>query len=331
MSKKANPKVIGAFVVGAIGLVVAAVLIFGSGRFFTRILKYVVIFESSTKGLNVGAPVRLKGVKVGSVSDITALVDTRTGEILIKVVIEIETGVVEKVGGETRLARLSAQEAIQFLIEERGMRAQLSPQSLLTGLLFVDLTFNPDTPIKLAGTNERYPEIPSIPSKLDELLKTIEDLPVDEIVQEALNTLKSIRNIVNSLETEETISTLNQTFKDIQHLVKNVDAQVAPLASSLEETLSSVQKIVRNADGKIEPLVDNIEGTAQAARDALVQIQETLANIESMTGEDSPIQYELSTAFKELSAAARAVRTLVNYLERQPDALLRGKAKPGGK
>ena len=88
MGSKISPTVIGAFVVGAIICMVAGVLLFGGGKFFTEKLPYVLFFDSSVEGLNVGAPVIFRGVQVGQVTEISAIANPQTFDVVIRVKIE---------------------------------------------------------------------------------------------------------------------------------------------------------------------------------------------------------------------------------------------------
>ncbi|UCD34191.1 MAG: MCE family protein, partial [Nitrospiraceae bacterium] len=176
MSKQANKTAVGAFVLGAIALAVAGVLIFGSGKFFADTDKYVLHFEGSVKGLNTGAPVMFRGVKIGSVTDILLRYDPVDLSVHIPVIIEVD---------RSRFSRINTvkerRTSINVLIE-RGLKAQLQLQSVVTGQLMVDLDFYPEDPVNLVGNNDiPYAEVPTIPSNLQKLTKTLEQLPLDEL------------------------------------------------------------------------------------------------------------------------------------------------------
>ncbi len=162
MSKPANTFVIGAFMVGALILLTAAVMIFGGGDFFKHKKRYVIFFESGLNGLNVGTPVKLQGVQIGEVVDISLEMDARTGRIFKPVVIEIEPELLRELSAKTSHthSEIKRNHDSQRLID-LGLEARLELQSLLTGLLYVDLNFYPDNPVYL--TDLDYKKLPELP------------------------------------------------------------------------------------------------------------------------------------------------------------------------
>ena len=149
MNKKMSPAVIGAFVLGAVALVVIAILVFGSGRLFRQTRNFVLYFDNSVNGLRVGAPVKLKGVEIGSVKDIRILVGQGTASDKIPVVIEIDLKKLTRRGAAVAAETTVDPEAMQKVIVDRGLRGQLDMESLVTGLLYVALDFFPGSPINL--------------------------------------------------------------------------------------------------------------------------------------------------------------------------------------
>ncbi len=360
MSKPANKALIGAFVVGAVALVVAGILVFGSGRFLQETFKFVTYFDGSVKGLNVGSSVMFRGVKIGTVTDILLRYNPADMSVKIPVILEIDLDRVEVVGG---LPTEPDPEAAIGQLIERGLRARLQMQSLVTGQLMVELDFHPDKEVKLVGGDTGYPEIPTIPSPIEELSKRIEEVPIEEIFKKLLAAVEGIEEIVNSPEVKGIISSLNlaaedisklvrnidgrikpltsniedvagsieRTLRDTQKLVRNINAQIKPLASSIKETAEDYGKLARNVDGQVTTLASGIEEALEEVRVALEQGQKTLAVAEDALAEDSPLLYELDSALKEVSAAARSIRLLADYLKRHPEALIKGKGKSGGK
>jgi paraquat-inducible protein B len=294
VSIKAKPTVIGAFVVGAVALAVAGVLVFGSGTFLKERITYVAYFEGSISGLSVGAPVVFRGVKIGSVSDILVEFEPKDMSVRIPVIIEFEPERVTRVSGEAAPRKNMA------LMIERGLRAQLQLQSLVTGQLIVALDFYPDKPIRLLGVDNRYLEFPTIQTSMQELTKTLENLPLEELVNKLMLTVEGVERLVNSPEITESVRTLNETLKEVQVLTKNLSDKSGPITS-------------------------NIEKTTKAATAALEQVDKTLYLVDDILAEDSEPRHELVKALKEVSAAARSVRNLADYLERHPEALIHGK------
>jgi paraquat-inducible protein B len=238
MSKQANKTVIGIFVVGAIALVVIAVLILGSGKFFKQTFKAVCYFEGSVGGLNIGAPVVFRGVKIGSVTDVQLRFDSSKLIFVIPVYIELEPDKVGVIGARPR----QLGENLKAFID-RGLRATLEMQSFVTGQMQVGLDFYPDKPAKFAENkvDTKTPEVPTIPTPMQELAKKIQNLPIDQIFEKLSSTLSAIDKVVSSPEIPEAIQSMNLALEDVRKLVKNVDGQVGPLVSNLNETVKDIR------------------------------------------------------------------------------------------
>ncbi len=303
MSQRANPVMIGLFVVGAIALVLVGVAVFGSGLFFQNRITYSVFFDGSLNGLSLGAPVSFRGVKLGSVTGMHTLLDSETGDIQIEVVIQLNEGVVQTVGPPTELSRMSGAQAVDYMIEKRGLRAKLAQQSFVTGLLYVDLDLYPDTPIERSPLPTRYVEMPTVPSVLQEIenraretFELLSELPLKELFDNFRSAIAGIDRLANSEELTSAIAELDGTLRDVRATLRSRDGNVVRLAASLEKASN--------------------------------QASETLAQAEESMGalsEDSPVRYELSSALVELAAAARSIRILTDYLQQHPEALLAGK------
>jgi paraquat-inducible protein B len=328
MGKQANPAVIGGFVIGALVLAVVGVLVFGSGKFFADTARGVMYFEGNLKGLRVGASVDFQGVQLGTVTDIRAVFDTKEVRARIPVIVEIRRDNVEWEGERPEGGAL-----FRRLIEQ-GMRAQLQLESMVTGQLFIQLDFHPDAPLVEARIDPltKLPEIPTIPTTLQQVQQTIRevmekigDLPLEEIVKNLNDTLQGIDRLVNAPEVMEAMRNLNIAMTDVQQLVRNVNKQVEPMSASVTDAMSSVGNLARNADGHVAALTGSLNETVGAARIALENAQETLKSVNGMTSPNSPVGYELVKTLRELATAARALRVLADYLERNPNAVIFGK------
>ena len=324
MSKKANKTIIGAFVIGAVALVVTGVMIFGSGKFLSNTERWVLYFDGSIQGLKVGAPVVFRGVRIGSVSEIKLTISTDGLFIKIPVFIDIDPNKYK-----IDVSELRRKEGATLLID-RGVKAQLKMQSLVTGQLMVALDFYPDKPIKLVGDGT-VREIPTIQSTFDELAESIEKLPIEKIFDNMLSAVEGIEKVVNSPEIMKTIKSLNKTVENFDKMVRNIDDRIDFLITSINETVKETHRLVRRIDGEVEPFISSIKKTADTTTNAVIQAKKTFVSAENIMSENSEVIYGLISALDELTDAAHALRILADYLEQHPEALLRGKAVPGGK
>jgi paraquat-inducible protein B len=181
------------------------------------------------------------------------------------------------------------------------------------------------------GLDDEYPELPTVPSNIQTLTTQIRQLRIEELVVNARKAMEGIQQLVNSPDMKESFGSLNQTLKDLGKLARNVDSKLEPVTSGMEETLKDTRKLVQSLEAQVVPLASSLEQSAASAQAALTQAKEAFAKMEGLTSEDSALVYQLTQALDELSAAARSIRVMASYLERHPEALLRGKAETGGK
>ncbi len=329
MSKPANKTVIGLFIVVALALVVAAVLVLGSGKFFKNNPKAVMFFQGSVKGLSVGSPVEFRGVKIGTVTDIKMLFNPKDLSIMIPVYVEFERGSLEAAAGgistEALRKSMKPREFFQDLIG-RGLRAQLETQSIVTGQLLVSLDFYKDKPVTLVGADRRYLEIPTVPTTLQQLAERLEKIPVEEIFNKLNAAMTGIDKLVNSPDTGKMVTSIRQAVDDTRSLVQNVDKRVEPVAAKLVEVATRIEKLAE----RLEPLASSITKTSEEAGVTLKKAQATMSTIEDWAGEDSIVSYRLGKAIEELGATARAVRFLADTIQHQPDAIIFGKKNTRG-
>jgi paraquat-inducible protein B len=260
------------------------------------------------------------GVKIGEVTEIQLRFNPKDLTAVISVYTEIDPRkfiVPEQYQHEKE--ELTESEKYGYIkpLIRKGFKAQLQTQSFVTGQLMINLDFYPDKPIKMVGLEKKYPEIPTIPTTMEELTKTIAELPLKEIVTKLELTIDGIQKLVNSPETKEGIESLNVTLKNTQKLVQHIDEQVDPMMKSFTKTSEAAHDTLV----QVKSTVSTLNGTLKSTQDTLKQAEKTL----EMYSEDSRMTYELNRTLKELSAASRSMKYLSDYLERHPEALLRGK------
>jgi paraquat-inducible protein B len=332
MSKQASKSLIGAFVLGAIVLVVAGIVVFGSGKFFTKANKSVMFFQGSVKGLQIGAPVMFRGVQIGQVTDIILKVNKRDLTAFIPVYIEIDQQKIAPIGRDDRYD----QRFLQALIE-KGLRAQLQLRSFVTGQLMVNLDFYPNTPIRLVGLEKRYPEIPTIPSGLEQLTKRLEELPLKEIADSLNETLAGLNRLINSRDLHASIGSLNQLLRNTDALVRNLNTKIGPLASDIRGTtdaaraaFAQAEKTLRFDEGAPGQIASSIKETLSAANATLKELHTTVSNLNGIAAQNANLGYEIGRTLEQIAELSRSMRVLADYLERHPEALLRGKSPAKG-
>ncbi|MFM8443973.1 MAG: MlaD family protein [Methylococcus sp.] len=335
MKVSANPRLIGLFVMGGLLLTVVLLLMFGSGQYFGKVRQYVAYFDGSVNGLNNGAPVKLRGVTIGRVREVLVQYDLEHSRVLTPVIAEVDLEKVMQTFGDQ--SGRHEHPSLQDLID-RGLRARLSLQSLVTNQLYVDIDFLPDRPGHLVNEKTlRLPEIPTLASNKDEIERTLQqvakevrDLPLKETVEATLGAIRRVDYLLSKPETNASIDNLNRTLQNLQQLLKHLDGKVDSVTGNLDRTASDIHQLVGHLDGVardsrvlVNQLNDHIPPLLGSATDSFRQARGTLSSVEALTQPDS----ELSTALRDLSDAARAIRRLAENLERHPDNLLYGRKK----
>ncbi len=332
MSRKANPAVIGAFVLGAVAIAVGGLFFFGGGKFFRTTETYVAFFDGSLKGLEVGAPVTFRGVRIGSVKDISVVYDVDTSELSIPVIFDIDLDRLI-VQGDVTNVRESDDEDRDVLIE-RGLRAQLQMRSMVTGQLAVNLDFFPNSKPVLRGGYRSYEEYPTVPSEVEKLrdiaeklVTQLQDIKVEEIVDDVRDVLQSMKEVVSSDELKNAVAGADRLINspDLQASVKKLRSAL----DSAEAAMESVRHLADNADENIVPLAEGLRVASDDLGSLLDQAARVLTSVEASLDEDSDLRVRTLNAMEQVAAAARSVRILSEYLERHPEAIVRGKKEAG--
>ncbi len=313
MAKQASKMMIGVFLIIALFLLAASLVVFGSGKFFTKTQKFVLYFNEPVKGLDVGSPVLFQGVAVGSVISIDIIADPIKRQADIPVIIQIE---LDRFKFRKPSETLNPQKDMPLLIE-KGFRGVLTMQSLITGKLLIELDYYPGTPLILKNIDKEYIEIPTIPSTTSKLAQALDKLDLEAIQTKLESALDGIAKLVNNPDLAASIGHLKETLRDARKLVNRVDRQVDPLAQDTKKTVKDIGKLARDLDARVGELAPSLEKTLSAMRGVI--------------SDDAPLIVEMDNTLKAISAASRSFRQLADYLEQHPEALIRGKGKPGGK
>jgi paraquat-inducible protein B len=332
MSRKASPVLIGAFVIAGIALLIAGVLVFGGRELFQRKQRFVTYFEGSVQGLRVGADVQFRGVRIGYVTDIQVVADATLTNYQIPVTFEITPDAVTVVSGGEILSDLrDANSRLKDMINA-GLRTQLDMESFVTGQLVIDLDMHPETAIVFRGKSPPYPEIPSIPSgiqqfalKVQEILRTVESkVPIEQVVKDITNAINGFDELVNSPDLKDAIAGINRIVNDpkTQSLPETLDSAIAELHQATRET----RVLVGHVDRRLEPALARALPVMEQLESTLREGQGVLASARRQLDSSPETAERLAQAITELERSARAIRNLVDAIERQPEALIRGKS-----
>lgn len=362
MSKHASPTLIGSFVVGAVALVVVGLVAFGSMNLFRRPLAYVMFFDTTVSGLNVGAVVEFRGVKIGQVSRI----ESRWGTDWIAVYALLDMRAIRGIRGYDAQ---ELEETFSKAIQEQGLRAQLKWQNFITGQLFVGLDFFPKTPIKLVGLDKSVPEIPIVPTTLqmftvqaEKLLATIQELPLEKLFRSSTEVVEGVKTMVLSPEMQKSVRSAAAFLAEAEKLARRLDEDAGPVMASFKDTsdaaraavtdvsrdasrllgrveaevatlnalMGDVQRLVVKTEGEIGSVAASVKSTSEEARATLEKARVTLGSIDGTADGDSRLGSQLVQTLQDLGAASQSLRALTDYLERHPEALLQGKGQPKG-
>jgi paraquat-inducible protein B len=334
MSAKANPVVVGAFVIGALVLLIGALLVFGSGRFFEERRTFVTYFEGSLKGLRVGSNVLFRGVRVGFVTDISVNFHQDSGEFRVPVTFQILPEAIALVAPEGQLLPTRrASPGLEELIK-RGLRTRLEMESFVTGQLVIELDFRPESPVQFYGEPGDIAEIPSVPSNIQQVLERMRTfvtelqstVNVKELVGGVMNTLAAIEGLASSEDLHGALAALNR-LSNLEAL-ENIPAGVLETLAELDRTLAEVRTLVAATDGRMAPLAARAEDSLESLSGLLVEGGSLLESLSAEVSADSELNFQMRRTLEESQAAARSLRQLAEFLERHPEALLRGRPAP---
>lgn len=338
MSVKANPSRIGMFIVGAIVILVASIVVFGSGELFQQRDRYVAFFDGTVAGLSVGAPVTFRGVPIGSVTSVRLKFSVAEQEALIPVYFDIFPDKVDIVGPVT-----GTREERTALLIEAGMRATLTSQSLVTGQLAIEISFQPGTPVNLVAGDFDAIQIPTVPSTIEELVGKLQRLDLDRLVDSANKLINDVDVLVSTPDARALVPDLRTLINTTNTLVTDLNVELKPTLASLRDASDSAKSTfdqgtttIANVDRELGPVLadvrqlvrevqTNLPGTMRKLDSALASAQSALDAVDETAQPDSATIKDLRRALVEFAGASRSVRKLADELERKPSMLIRGK------
>ncbi len=328
MNSRPSARLVGAFVMLAVGLAVAGVIVFGSGQLFRGTENFVIYFEGSLAGLNRGAPVKYRGVQIGTVTDVLFQIlgsQRSQDDPRLPVIVELDEQRLMARGSEVDLGDA---QFIDSLIDE-GLRAHIAIESFVTGRRYVELGEFPGTPFELVAD-------PAVD------LKELPSITPDGLTEIAADAQAFLANLA-AIDLGGMVARLTNVVEELGTVVTGVAGQVSDLAGSpalhammdsmpmimgkLGVALSSYEKLAHDFDTTFAPMQRKLGETLDQATVTLGEIEATFGNMQMLITPGSPFAHEVQVAFRDFGSAARAFKDLAEYLQRNPSAILRG--KPG--
>ncbi len=319
MSKNTSNVTIGAFVVGALVLLLGMLLVMGSGSWRANRDDVVMVFDGSVKGLNRGAPVAFRGVQIGQVTDINLIFDTNQIELTTEVEAIITSDNMTVMG-------MDDESYIDDLIE-RGLRAQLLSQSMLTGLLYIQLDFHPDSELALPPVQSEYDQIPTIPSELERLSRDLESVDVERLLSEVQQSISGLNTFINNPTFQQLPADAAQTLASSQALLQQMQGQIDANIDQVDVLLDNANSTLLAVKNEVPGLAASTEQSLEKLNEAMERMSQTLEKLDYAVSDDSPTLYRMNEAVTELARAGRALQTLAQTLEQNPEALLLGRKK----
>lgn len=336
---KVSNTAIGTFVLAALGLGTAFVVLLGSGALFRKSFTLAFDFEGDVSGLAVGAPVTIKGFRIGTVRELRLGYDVDTRTFRTRALAEMTPQIVPM--GETdSVARLldpaamdEARERVLRDMIEDGARAQLDLQSLVTGLLQIDIDFPPDAvPATLQLSEEGHWLIPTQKSNLEVLQRTLADLPLRELADEGTATLRALRALAESPDLARGLSQANEIAERTRELLTRLDSTVERIEARVGTSLQAFDDLAAQGTRSLATADDVMQTSSQRLAEVLASAEQALDEIAVLAGalnggeaRDSALARDLAGTLQSTARALDAMRNLAEYLERHPEALLRGK------
>jgi len=312
-----------------------------------------MVFDGSVKGLSIGAPVALRGVQIGQVTDIRLVFDSNTIKVITIVEANINNNSYETTGSRD-------DKVVQQLIE-KGLRAQLGSQSLLTGLLYIQLDFHPNSEIKLVELDSPYAQIPTVPTELQRITQELQSMDFGAIAKDIESIATDIKSFISTEYFQNLPSDLHNTLSSLTAMAKQFEMTVEQFAGTetfqklpddLHTTLNSITKVAEQLTVQIDrsglkldkalddaslsmqtlnteiPKISSAAVTTLATLDpAIVAFEQAMSEINNLVADDSATIYRLRQALREVALAGRELQSLAKTLEEHPEALIRGLSK----
>jgi paraquat-inducible protein B len=323
--KRPSANLIGIFVLGALALVVAAILFFGSGALFKQRFTAVSYFPGSVAGLQTGAPVTYRGVRVGQVKSIGIRIDPDPTRSIVQATMEFVPDAVKHYG-----STVDSEDALTALVE-RGLTAQLVMQSFVTGQLQVELDFRPGANALRLGGALDVPEIPTVPSPFQALTEQLQTIDIAAAVAAFQRSLNSLDALLANPALKQTIDNLPALVADVRQTVKTIDREVRSFSATGQQSISASSESLQRTLASVQKLSEDLDreatSTLVVARGTLTKADTAIDGMNVLLDPRGQTMMQVQDAVEDLAATAERVRDLSERVDRDPAILIRGRKR----
>lgn len=321
---KRHALLIGAFLAASVAVIVTGILWLSGNRLFETRTEAIVYFPSGVRGLYVGAPVTFRGVPVGEVQTIGVEMNPQTLAARVPVLVTLRPQDLRLIDDGKQRSRISLPELVQ-----RGLRARLVAQSLVTGQKLIDLDFVPESPAVLVGDGSP-PEIPTAKTQFDALLEQASDLPVREVMQELRSVVKEVDRTLRSARAvlDASQGQVQATGDQARQMLAVSQTAVTELQRSTAVALHAVQQLSDRARATVDQAGPELTATLHSARQATEAAQSALHEVQAVAAAGGPVRADLESSLRDLSAAARSLRDWSELVSERPNAVIFGRERP---
>jgi paraquat-inducible protein B len=324
MSKKANPASIGLFIVIGVGLGVSGMLLFSSSKWFSRTRQVIVYFDQSLNGLNEGAPVKYRGVTIGSVKRTMVNFNQATNDYSMPVILELQEKLLQQRMGDTVM--VFSDQTLEDRIKN-GLRATLQTESLVTGVLYIDMWLNPGAPRPVFHQLKKlYPEIPTEPTQIQQMFSDLASLDLRGMGTNMHELLSKLNTVLNTLDMAQINAGITNVLRSVDRLASS--PQINSNLAALHTTLEQYRALGEKLNNRLDPLADSLTNSLAEANLSLQQLRGAVENLRTMLAPDSPLRNGLELNLQQLAGAAQSLAALTEFLNRHPNALIVGREEP---
>ena len=326
---RANPTSIGLFLIGAIIITIAGTALLAGNTWFRNKTTFVSYFRESVNGLEDGAPVKFQGAPVGKVTKMLIQIDEHDKTFQVPVEFEID---IKRLRTELgTYVELGDQAVLDQQIAD-GLRAQLQMQSIVTGQLYIELSYRKDAKPPILETRETmWPEIPTTPSLMAAL-----GTDAGSVVADVVKVLFKVNELLAAIDMPAINSAVVGSAQSVRRLVDAPELRAAlkevpAMTAQINRTMARVDTLAATAGAAIDPMAVELKSATKEMNATLQSLRRTIDDTHGLMSTDSGLGFGLEAALANLKDATNALRLLLNALEQNPDMLLRGKKPPGGK